>query len=201
MSAPIYRHHGVVVGYHGTDRRTAQKVLIEGADLEPGTNPYDWLGTGVYFWENGYHRAHQFAVEKQARGQIETPFVLGAYIHLGRCLDLADVWATSLLREYHEILAKAATEKGRSLPVNRSAPSGGSDLLLRFLDCAVINFCLDEADERDEGYQTVRGVFEEGGEAFPGAAIREKSHVQIAVRDQGCILGYFRPARYDGLLR
>jgi len=46
-------------------------------------------------------------------------------------------------------------------------------------------------------YQTVRGVFVEGAEAYPGAAIHTKTHVQIAVRDPACVLGYFLPTGYD----
>ncbi len=36
-------------------------------------------------------------------------------------------------------------------------------------------------------YDTIRCPFEEGDEAYPGAAIRTQSHVQIAVRDGRCI--------------
>lgn len=42
-------------------------------------------------------------------------------------------------------------------------------------------------------FQTVRGVFQEGVPAFVGSDIRRKSHIQIAVRDPDCILGYFKP--------
>jgi hypothetical protein len=40
-------------------------------------------------------------------------------------------------------------------------------------------------------FDSTRGVFEEGGQAFPGAAIKEKSHIQICVRNPNCILGFF----------
>ncbi len=201
MQSRIYRHHGIVVGYHGTDRETAQRVLLDGQDLSPSANPYDWLGKGIYFWENGYLRAQQFAEEKRERGAIESPFVLGAYIHLGACLDLTDVWATALLGGYYEVLADVTHREQRRLPENRPGPGGALDFRLRYLDCAVINLCLKAAAEKGEAYQTVRGVFEEGSPAFPGAAIREKSHVQLSVRDRSCILGYFRPAGYDVPLR
>lgn len=38
-----------------------------------------------------------------------------------------------------------------------------------------------------------RGVFVEGGRAFPGAGIMLRSHIQIRVRNSRCILGFFRP--------
>jgi hypothetical protein len=46
-------------------------------------------------------------------------------------------------------------------------------------------------------YDTVRGVFPEGAEAYPGAKILKKTHVQVAVRNPACLLGFFRPASYD----
>src|SRR5579871_2259152 len=104
MKRPQYIHQRLVVGYHGCDRETARKVLMDGASLAPKANPYDWLGRGIYFWEHGLDRAEQFAQEKKARGELEEPFVLGAYVHLGRCLDLTDVWATSLLGNYFEVV-------------------------------------------------------------------------------------------------
>jgi hypothetical protein len=44
-----------------------------------------------------------------------------------------------------------------------------------------------------EDVHTVRGAFEEGDEAFPGAASKMETHIQIAVRNRQCILGIFRP--------
>jgi hypothetical protein len=42
------------------------------------------------------------------------------------------------------------------------------------------------------GYDSVRCAFAEGPPAFPGAGIRAASHIQIAVRNPGCIIGVFR---------
>lgn len=77
-------------------------------------------------------------------------------------------------------------------------PLGDSDgdVIMRHLDCAVINFAIRSAEDEAEGllYHTVRGAFEEGGPAFPGACVRKKTHIQVAVRDPSCIIGYFRPS-------
>lgn len=45
--------------------------------------PYDWLGHGIYFWENNHERAFQWAKDKKARGEIKNPTVIGAILHLG----------------------------------------------------------------------------------------------------------------------
>jgi hypothetical protein len=55
----------------------------------------DWLGTGIYFWENSARRAldwAKFAKEhpKFTRTQVRHPFVVGAIIDLGNCLDLLE---------------------------------------------------------------------------------------------------------------
>lgn len=42
-------------------------------------------------------------------------------------------------------------------------------------------------------YDSVRGVFEEGLEPYPGSAFKEKTHIQVCVRNPNCIKGYFAP--------
>ncbi|UPK68548.1 hypothetical protein [Chitinophaga filiformis] len=42
-------------------------------------------------------------------------------------------------------------------------------------------------------FDTVRGVFTEGGPAFTGAGILEKNHIQICVRNLNSIMGFFVP--------
>ena len=42
-----------VMGYHGCDKALAESVLLGRSELEISHNNYDWLGSGVYFWEYG----------------------------------------------------------------------------------------------------------------------------------------------------
>ena len=51
----------VVYGFHGLDRDIALKILNGKEDFIHSTNEYDWLGPGIYFWENNYERAKQWA--------------------------------------------------------------------------------------------------------------------------------------------
>lgn len=196
--AGSFTYQRTIVGYHGCDRAVGERVLLDGGALKPSDNDYDWLGKGIYFWEHGPKRAREFAEWKHARGEIGEPFVLGAYIHLGRCFDLTDTAATGLLGTYFERLVQQLAAHGQSLPENRAAGSHDLDLVLRRRDCAVLNFALSELDLDGVRHDTVRGVFTEGPEAFPGARIFSKTHVQIAVRNPECIVGYFRPAEGDG---
>ncbi|MEZ4320866.1 MAG: hypothetical protein R3F61_25540 [Myxococcota bacterium] len=179
-----------------------ERVLLGRGALRSSANPYDWLGEGVYFWERSERRALQWAHEQVGRGKVREPFVLGAYLHLGRCLDLTDTEQTARLSDFYDDYVRTMEDVGRPLAENKAGRSGGDDLLVRFLDCAVLNLGLRALDEAagDGGvyFQTVRGVFVEGPAAYPGAAIRTKTHVQICVRDPASILGFFKPVGYDG---
>jgi hypothetical protein len=65
--------------------------------------------------------------------------------------------------------------------------------LKRTLDCAVIKTVHKlRKDSGETPYQTVYGVFEEGDPLYPNAGFRSKTHVQIAVIDPECIVGFFR---------
>ncbi|MBO5933571.1 MAG: hypothetical protein J6Q19_07625, partial [Bacteroidaceae bacterium] len=68
------------------------------------------------------------------------------------------------------------------------------DLLLRFLDCAVIEALHDfnETNGYNE-YDSVRAGFWEGSEIYETAGFREKNHIQLCVRNPKCILGLFIP--------
>lgn len=189
--------HRLVVGYHGCDRGLVERVLLHGEPVKASQNPWDWLGSGVYFWEHSPRRALEWASQRVADGKFTEAAVLGAYIDLGRCFDLTDTDATAQLSLFYEDYVSTMTDLGRPLAANR----GGPDRLRRDLDCAVLNLGLGNLDaEFGNGrpyYETVRGVFVEGDQACPGAGIHVRTHVQVAVRDPGRILGYFSPAGYD----
>jgi len=188
------QYQRLVIAYHGCDRETRDRVLLGKAALQKSENEQDWLGHGVYFWEYGPARALDWAKKKQAEGKIKESAVLGAYINLGHCFDLLDVRYTKVLGEAYPDFENVLKAAGKILPQNLPKFTGDEDYLSRRRDCAVINWTLDRYNEAAMSpVDTVRGVFQEGQPAFPGAFIREKSHIQIAVREPSCIVGFFRP--------
>lgn len=192
-----FDYQRTVIGYHGCDEAVCRRVLLDGAMLEPSEKKYDWLGRGVYFWEYGPWRALRWAEERAKRkdGAVRTPAVVGAYIHLGRCFDLLDSRNTTLLSLLYPEFLKFLQSTGQEVPINERHPrETGDDRILRYLDCGMINWCLDRAAESGEVYHSVRGLFMEGEPSFPGSHIMARSHIQIAIRDPSCIIGYFRPA-------
>jgi hypothetical protein len=183
------RYDRTVIAYHGCDAQVAAR-LIDGEPFRPSSNDFDWLGEGIYFWEYGYERALQFAEEQRMRGKLEHPSVVGALLQLGNCFDLMDTRFTAELNNAFEMVCAKYEEEGWSLPDNGGTPP---DLLLRRRDCAVINFYLDQLVAKNEAYDSIRCGFTEGPPAYKGSGIRSKSHVQVAIRNQACILGLFKP--------
>ena len=185
-----------VMGFHGCDLSVRDKVVMNQLVMKKSENDYDWLGHGIYFWENNEERAFQFACEQVVRKKVSTPAVLGAFIDLGNCLDLLNSKYLQLLKTvgYPDVVESA---KASGLPMLKNSPANNSgDLILRWLDCAVIE-ALHQIYE-DNGFQpfdSVRGVFWEGDDLYPGAGMKEKNHIQICIRNLDCIKGFFIPRK------
>ena len=95
---------GLILGFHGCDESIINDILLGKEDLKQSNNTYDWLGHGIYFWENSPSRAVEFAKflknnPQRARTPIKTPSVIGAVIDLGYCLDFTDYSNLQLLKE------------------------------------------------------------------------------------------------------
>jgi hypothetical protein len=106
------------------------------------------------------------------------------------------------LRQSYQTLTALLEKAGQPIPVNRSPkrqPDNSDDLLLRDLDCAVINLVHSEKEKEEggRGFDTVRAAFWEGEELYPGAGFKEKNHIQISVRNPNCIKGFFWPREED----
>ncbi len=193
-----------VLGFHGCDKAVAEEIIShDSKHLERSTNSYDWLGNGIYFWENNPARALEYATflkdhpERISSGKkpIKTPAVVGAVIDLGYCLNLLEAHSLDVVKQGFKTLQDIYRSSGLELPRNLGV-RGSKELLLRNLDCAVIEavHTFNEASGRP-AYDTVRGMFIEGKPIYDGAGIFDKSHIQICVRNQNCIKGYFHPRR------
>jgi hypothetical protein len=79
-----------VLGFHGCDKDLAEKIFSGEERLKPSQNNYDWLGNGVYFWEQNPLRALEYAHHlkdnpQKGRARIEEPAVIGAVIN--NCIE------------------------------------------------------------------------------------------------------------------
>lgn len=194
---------GLILGFHGCDETVAHAALQDKKGLKASSNNYDWLGHGVYFWENSPDRALDFATflkdhPQKAKNPIQKPTVIGAVIDLGLCFDLLDYGSLQLLKANYQVFKDIWEATGRMLPENRKV-GNSKDLLLRDLDCAVFETMHQIRKEQAEpAYDSVRGVFWEGEELYPNAGFKEKDHIQICVRNPNCIKGYFLPRELNG---
>jgi len=196
----------LIFGFHGCDESVRDHLLNHPDEIIFSKEKYDWLGHGMYFWENNYERALQWAQGKKDRGRIKQLSVLGAALFLGYCCDFLDATYIGLLKDYFDVMAPLYNTVGKPLPQNRDLPHDQhKDKILRELDCTVIEFMHDkittknQSDIYTKGYSnnkifdSARGVFTEGGPVFEGAGILEKSHIQICIRNPNCIKGFFLP--------
>lgn len=194
----------LVIGFHGCDKATRDELVNNPQQIKISEKPYDWLGHGFYCWENNCDRALQWASDKAKRGELKEPSVVGAIIHLGYCCDFLDAKYIGLLKPYYESMVESYSQLGKTIPANKDLPKDPhKDLLLRQLDCAVIEYMHAEITDSYKTdleareitdiklFDTVRGVFTEGGPAFEGAGILEKNHIQIFIRNLSSIKGFF----------
>ena len=169
-----------VYAFHGCDESVAEAVFAGKTELKMSKNNYDWLGSGIYFWENAPERALRWAQEQQRRnpGLISKPAVVGAVVHLGSCLNLMDKDSNQPLKDAYNFV-ETVFAKLRKYRPNISLPENRGKL--HMLDELVINFACAFARRNRHPYDTVRAAFVEGDPVFKGSAIQSDTHIQLCV--------------------
>ena len=190
----------LILGFHGCDLEVRDRIVMGQLQPEPSKNDYDWLGFGMYFWENNLGRAFDWARWLQlhpeySKSQVKTPAVLGAVLSLGNCLDLLDEQGIVIVREAHEDFLRFFRDD--PLPENTLGP----DRILRKLDCAVINSLHERLIEKGQPpFDSVRAMFPEGEPLYDKAGFRDRNHIQICVRNSDCVKGFFIPRDERGMI-
>lgn len=200
MSDKSLLPYNFVIGYHGTDEAVKQDVLDGRDRLEPSRRGFDWLGDGIYFWEDDPRRALWWANRMHEEGlsgnrdhalplKVEKPAVLGAMIYLGNCLNLTFEDNISGIQGIHDEIVDRYRLNKWSMPTN--------DDFYRNLDALVVNeTCKEIARRKGIRVDTVRGIFvERDGKgpapAFDGSLLFAKTYKMIAVRSRKMIVDYF----------
>lgn len=184
-----------VFGFHGLDKDIAMKILTGEDKFKLSQNSYDWLGHGVYFWENNPSRAEKWANDQSARKNtsVKTPFVLGAALDLGNCFDLLQQDCLDFLAAQYENMRFELESENKPLPENKPWTSTDIDFKKRELDCAAIRYALEAAKDLGIVYDSVRAAFWEGEDLYPNAGFKQYNHIQIAILNLNCIKGIFLP--------
>ncbi|MFB2878756.1 hypothetical protein [Floridanema aerugineum] len=163
-----------VYGYHGTSAEAAEGIIQQGFNVS--SNDYDWLGTGVYFFQDAPVRAWEWANQQHPTN----PAVIRSTIRLEDCIDLVDIsWSSQIAAAYNLYLSKCQ-EANQPLPRQTAGAHR--------LDCAVINYAVSYFEEQSRKMvRAIRAVFLEGSPIFPGSYLYDRAHIQIAVRDRSLI--------------
>lgn len=172
---PLIEAPQTVTGFHGCSREVAARICQAEAWV-PSENDYDWLGRGIYFWEYAPYRALEWAEARFG----DRAAVVQAVVMLGRCLNLLDRRHFAGLEVVYQALVSRYADAGIHVPMNTTRGA-------HYLDRAVVDDYCDLVADTALPFQTVRGCFPEGGSVYSGSKILRKAHVQVAVRDPGCI--------------
>lgn len=188
-------HHTIFLGYHGCEKSLAKDLILGKHTLESSVNTYDWLGSGIYFWEGDPQRAFEFAKETK---NCKQPFVIGAILDLGYCLDLTQRNDIELLSTAWTNLVQSNIIEGKTLINKASRRGDNGELMLRYLDCYVINALHDfNKSNGIRPFDSVRAAFWESQEIYPTAGFREKSHIQLCICNPDCVLGLYLPKGFS----
>ena len=165
---------GIVKGYHGTSSSAAHSILKEGFRISQ--NHYDWLGDGVYLFQEAPQRAWDWAFEWHG----DEAAVLGAEFSTAECINLLDTGWNSFMADAYNSYLSFLNALGDQVPEQ----SGGNHRL----DREVINYAVGVLEDRGIKVACVRSAFAEGRPVYPNSSILHLAHVQIAVRHpQRCI--------------
>lgn len=184
-----------VFGFHGLDETIGRQIVAGEIPFKPSQNDYDWLGHGIYFWEDNFARAKKWAIDQSKRKStsVKDPFVIGAAIDLGRCFDLLQQDNLDFLAVQYQNMIRDLVLENEPIPQNLAWTSTDINFKKRELVCAVIRYAIEAARAMDIEYDSVRAAFWEGEELYPNAGFRQFNHIQIAIINLDCIKGVFIP--------
>ncbi|NTW88131.1 MAG: hypothetical protein HGB26_03200 [Desulfobulbaceae bacterium] len=164
------------IGFHGTSNYNYENILAAG--FEQSKNPGDWLGMGVYFFQDAPIRAKKWS------SSHSDPVVIGAEISLEHCMDFLDVlWWETLSEAFNE-LKRVCLKKGVPFPCQKNGNNKR--------DKMVIDLAVDALATIGVEIKSVRAIFKEGEKVFAKSALNKLDHVQIAVREEDAIRRYWK---------
>lgn len=176
----------LIKGYHGTSLRVAEKLCDGSLSWRRSSNEGDWLGSGIYFFQDGPSRAMAWA-RAELEGTSEVPAVIESELDLSCCFDLLDLNDFYVLRERarvaDELFDIPAQEEllvrgGRAKPPHLGTPLKMRNRWDRF----IIDFCI-ESLALERSITCVRSAFLWGHAVGPVSFLFNWSRVEIAVRE------------------
>lgn len=153
------------IGYHGTSRDSAEKIRLTG--FRPSVREEDWLGSGVYFFENDFLLAKAWCSKVKKYGTNWA---------ILRCKICADTVLDLLTEEgYEAFRAMAHKIKDRYHKLPGGGPRRNINKIVVDLICNV------------EPVDVIRGAFDASGRKAPPRTNVLPVQVQLCVRNTDCI--------------
>jgi hypothetical protein len=168
-------------GYHATTPECAAEILSRGFKLSD--HSYEWLGKGIYFFQDTKDYARYWARNERKEGLLAEPAIIGAEINYERFLDLVEHQHLLKLKKFYERLEKSARTDYGSAKAAQRAHDGVWKPRAHPLDCFVINEAALAAEEGGEPFYALRAVFFEGDPIYPKSHLFDRQHIQVAVRE------------------
>lgn len=163
-----------LIGYHGT-KRAYGEIIVSTRKFQVSGTYKDWLGRGVYFFENDRHQAYMFAKFKDSRSGLphEQICVIEANLTSDNCIDLLRDYDRKRILCYANKLREKIDEAAAQEPAikNWNHKEG---------------FVLDMLYEL-EPYDIVRAAYRVPRQKVDGVCEFEPIQIQICVKNTDCI--------------
>lgn len=180
--------------YHGTTTKIADQIFSD-RHFKFSKNEYDWLGSGVYFYQEAPLKAlawaQKFSIDSENRGT--TPAVIEVEFDLSKVFDLFKPENFEFLRIVDQKYSVSDRQRTQKRPVlrthegNRFRVFHNASLAeaekpgANFIDCTLINKALQLLREMNQEYDCVRHFFWEGQELYKGSYFYDHSNIQLCV--------------------
>jgi hypothetical protein len=186
-------------GYHAT---TPEKgaLIEEQKRFNPSENWHDWLGNGVYFYQDALEWTRYWATNERHEGNIPNPAIFAADIYYDGFLDLVEYDSMEQLKRFFNRLESATKEEAsqafEAVKIRAAKFPEREKWKPRPhpLDRYVINEAVNVAESQGLSIKAVRAVFFDGEKLHPHSDLYDRQHIQIAVRDQSIIKKFWRVA-------
>lgn len=165
----MVRQMAIIKAYHAGGTDEIEKFLLGSLYIKQSYNDNNWLGNGLYFWENDSRRAENWQIQK-GKGSI-----LECEIDTGDLLNL--------LEDNDE--AAGFFANARSLSDRHRATHSNNKATQRFaLDCKIFNVLKADFQTRFAG---VRMAFYLGESASENGNLYTDQHIQVCLWDLSVI--------------
>lgn len=163
--------------------------------FRPSTNSHDWLGHGIYFFEESETFAVDWALGRVAalalQGVLDSHAVIAADLDLSGCLDLCSGDFSRDLARIHLTLPLPV----RAQHAPRLTTAGGQQhtvgdvgmplhsLSFNYTDTTVLNALVHDLKKNGTAITSKRAAFVDGDQLYTNSYFFRRSQVQIAVLD------------------